>query len=146
MGAAWPNVKSSRRQPKVPPGDRNLRSRHGYDSAMDGDASLLTPLATADLHALRLAAQVMQHKAQLDGRPIVADYFTRLGNASTGELATRGEAFRVVPPVTQLGLDPAADAEDHRLLAEYLGMLVGNEWLSAALREVSRSLRSRHCR
>jgi hypothetical protein len=126
--------------------DPNLRIRHRYDAGVETDASLLVPLATADLHALRLAAQVMQHKAQLDDRPHVADYFARLGTASTGELATRGEAFRVVPPVTELGLDPAADAEDHRLLAEYLGLLIGNERLSPSLREISRSLRSRHCR
>ena len=113
---------------------------------MDGDASLLSVMATADLHALRLAAQVMRHKAQLDERPLVADYFERLDVASTGELSTRGDAILIIPPVTRLGLDPAADGEDRRLLAEYLGLLVGNERLSPALRQLSRSLRSRHCR
>jgi hypothetical protein len=113
---------------------------------VDGVGTLLGALPTADLHALRLAAQVMRHKAQLDDRPLVADYFASLGDASTGELAERGEAFRVLSPAPQLGLDPAADAEDHRLLAEYLGLLVGNQKLSPALREVSRNLRSLHCR
>lgn len=113
---------------------------------MDADASLLTVMATADLHALRLAAQVMRHKAELDERPLVADYFTRLSHASAGELAARGEAFRVIPAATRLGLDPSADAEDRRLLAEYLGLLIGNERLSPALREITRTLRSRHCR
>jgi hypothetical protein len=113
---------------------------------VDGENTLLAALPTADLHALRLAAQVMRHKAELDDRPHVADYFTRLGNASAGELAGRGEAFRVIPPATRLGLDPAADAEDHRLLAEFLGLLIGNERLSTALRDVTRALRSRHCR
>lgn len=112
---------------------------------MDGDGGLLRGLATADLHALRLAAQVMRHKAELDERPLVTDYFVRLDHASTGELATRGEALRVIPPTDRLGLDPAAGPEDRRLLAEYLGMLIGNERLSPALRELSRQLRSRHC-
>lgn len=113
---------------------------------MDGDGSLLTALTTADLHALRLAAQVMRHKAELDDRPLVADYFIRLGSASTGELAMRGEALRVIQAVTRLGLGPEAEGEDRRLLAEYLTLLIGNERLSPALREMSRSLRSRHCR
>lgn len=113
---------------------------------MDAENSLLSGLASADLQALRLAAQVMRHKAELDDRPLVADYFARLGGASTAQLASRGEAFRVVPGVSRLGLDPAADDEDRRLLAEYFGLLIGNERLSAPLREVSRSLRSLHCR
>jgi hypothetical protein len=113
---------------------------------MDGESTLLAALPTADLHALRLAAQVMRHKAELDDRPLVADYFTRLGTASAGELAQRGEAFRVIPAPTRLGLDPGADAEDHRVLAEYLGLLIGNERLSPGLRDASRSIRARHCR
>jgi hypothetical protein len=113
---------------------------------MDGDESLVVALATPDLHALRLAAQVMRHKAELDGRPLVADYFVRLDGLSTGELARRGELFKVIPPVTRLGLAVAADAEDRRLLAEYLGLLIGNERLSPALRDISRRLRSRDCR
>jgi hypothetical protein len=113
---------------------------------VDGEIGFLANLTTADLHALRLAAQVMRHKAELDERPYVADYFARLNSASTGVLATRGEAFRVVPAATALGLDAGADAEDRRVLAELLGLLVANEHLSAALRDVSRDLRSRHCR
>ena len=113
---------------------------------MEGESTLLASLPTADLHALRLAAQVMRHKAELDERPRVADYFARLGLASTGELASRGEAFRVVPAETRLGLDPSADADDHRLLAESLSLLVANDRLSRPLRDLSRDLRSRHCR
>lgn len=113
---------------------------------MDRESTLLGGLPTADLHVLRLAAQVMRHKAQLDDRPLVADYFARLGDASTGELAERGEAFRVIAPAPDLGLDANADAEDHRVLAEYLGLLVGNDRLSPVLRDVSRNLRSLHCR
>jgi hypothetical protein len=114
--------------------------------ALDADADLLDQLATADLHALRLAAQVMRHKAELDQRPLVADYFARLGYVATGQLARRGEALRVIPTPTPLGLAPAADAEDRRLVGEYLTLLVANERLSAGLRDVSRQLRTRDCR
>ena len=113
---------------------------------VDGGTGQLAELATADLFALRLAAQVMRHKAELDSRPLVADYFARLGNVATGELALRGEALRVIPAPTVLGLAPAADAEDRRMLAEYLTLLVANERLSQALRDVSRQLRARDCR
>jgi len=110
------------------------------------ESTLLDDLATADLHALRLAAQVMRHKAELDSRPLVADYFARLGYVATGELAKRGEALRVIPTPTPLGLAPGADAEDRRVLGEYLTLLVANERLSQALRDVSRQLRTRDCR
>jgi hypothetical protein len=113
---------------------------------VETEGTLLADLPTADLHALRLAAQVMRHKAELDNRPLVADYFTRLNSASTDELGRRGEAFRLIPPVALIGLDAGADAEDRRLLAEYLGLLIGNDKLSVALRDVSRKLRSRDCR
>lgn len=111
-----------------------------------GESTLLGDLETADLHALRLAAQVMQHKAELDNRPQVADYFGRLGNVATSVLAGRGEALRVIPTPTTLGLAPAADAEDRRVLGEYLTLLVANERLPQALRDVSRQLRARDCR
>jgi hypothetical protein len=107
---------------------------------------LLEDLATADLHALRLAAQVMRHKAELDAHPLVADYFAQLGYVATSELATRGEALRVIRTPTPLGLAPAADAEDRRVLGEYLTLLVANERLPQALRDVSKQLRARDCR
>ena len=113
---------------------------------MGAESTLLAELATADVHALRLAAQVMRHKADLDGRPLVADYFYVLGNVCLAELGRRGEGIRVIAAVPLLALDVNADAEDKRLLAEYLGLLIGNEALSVALREVSRQLRSRDCR
>jgi hypothetical protein len=113
---------------------------------VDGESTLLADLATADVHALRLAAQVMRHKADLDERPNVADYFDLLGNVCTAELARRGEALRVIAAMAPLALDVNADAEDRRVLAEYLGLLIGNERLSASLRDVSRQLRSRDCR
>jgi hypothetical protein len=117
-----------------------------YDAAVGAESTLLDDLETADLHALRLAAQVMRHKAELDSRPMVADYFARLGTLATSELARRGEALRVIPTPTPLGLAPDADAEDRRVLGEYLTLLVANERLPQALRDVSRRLRTRDCR
>lgn len=110
------------------------------------ESTLLGDLGTSDLHALRLAAQVMRHKAELDDRPLVADYFARLGYVATSELAMRGEALRVIPTHTSIGLAPAADAEDRRVLGEYLTLLVANERLPQALRDVSKQLRARDCR
>ena len=77
---------------------------------------------------------------------MVADYFARLGYVATGELARRGEALSVIPSSTPLGLAPGADAEDRRVLGEYLTLLVANERLPQALRDVSRQLRTRDCR
>jgi len=128
------------------PESSNEQDTPRYDAAVAGESTLLSDLATSDLHALRLAAQVMRHKAELDSRPLVADYFARLGNAATGELALRGEALRVIPAPTPLGLAPGADAEDRRVLGEYLTLLVANERLPQALRDVSRQLRTRDCR
>jgi hypothetical protein len=110
------------------------------------ERTLLAELGTAELHALRVAAQVMRHKADLDERPLVADYFNILGNLCLAELGRRGEGLRVIPAVPVLALDVSADADDRRVLAEYLGLLIGNERLSTALRDVSRQLRSRDCR
>jgi hypothetical protein len=113
---------------------------------VDGGTNLLAGLATSDVHALRLAAQVMRHKAELDSRPLVADYFARLGNVATGELALRGEALRVIPAPALDGLAADADGEDRRVLGEYLTMLVANERLPSTLRDLSRQLRARDCR
>jgi len=110
------------------------------------ESTLLDDFETADLHALRLAAQVMRHRAELDSRPMVADYFARLGYVATDELARRGEALRVIPTPTTLCLAPGADAEDRRVLGEYLTLLVANERLPQALRDMSRQLRTRDCR
>ena len=114
--------------------------------AVEGDSEMFAQLGIADVFALRLAAQVMRHKAELDSHPQVADYFARLGHVATGELALRGEALRVIPAPTSLGLAPSADAEDRRLLGEYLTLLVANDRLPVALRDFSRQLRARDCR
>jgi len=111
-----------------------------------GESTFLDGLETADLHALRLAAQVMRHKAEVDDRPLVADYFASLDSIATSELALHGEALRVLPAPTVLGLAPSADAEDRRVLGEYLTLLVANERLPQAVRDLSRRLRARDCR
>ena len=106
----------------------------------------LADLPTTDLHALRLAAQVMRHKAELGGRMAIAGYFARLFEASLVELAARGEGARVLTLAAPVGLPPEAGREDRRLLAEYLGLLIANEQLSARLRSALRGLRARDCR
>lgn len=113
---------------------------------MEGDSELLAELGVADVFALRLAAQVMRHKAELDSHPLVADYFVRLGDVATGELAVRGDALSVIPAAAPVGLAPDANAEDRRVLGEYLTLLVANDRLPAALRDLSRQLRARDCR
>jgi hypothetical protein len=105
----------------------------------------LADLPVPDLHALRLAAQVLQHKAALDQRPLIADYFQRLAEVSLAELAARGEGVRVLTLVTPAGL-PDAAPEQRRLLAEYLGLLIANERLSGRLRATLRGMRARDCR
>ena len=106
----------------------------------------LADLATTELHGLRLAAQVLRHKAELELRPLIADYFARLADTALAELASRGEAVRVLTVAPPLGLGPAAEHEDRRLLAEYLGLLIANEQLSGQLRAALRGLRTRDCR
>jgi hypothetical protein len=131
------------------PRPRNSRRQDTPSPRMptvEGEGELLGELAIADVFALRLAAQVMRHKAELDSHPLVADYFARLGDVATGELAVRGDALSIIATPTPVGLAPGADAEDRRVLGEYLTLLVANDRLSAALRDLSRQLRARDCR
>lgn len=107
---------------------------------------LLGDLAPADLHSLRLAAQVLRHKAEIERRDLLADYFARLADYSLVELAARGEGVMILTAPPKLGLAPAADREDRRLLAEFLGLLIANEHLSGSLRTALRGLRARDCR
>jgi hypothetical protein len=116
------------------------RSR-AYDLAMAHESGAhLVDLTSDDLVALRLAAQVMSHRAQLAGRPRVGLYFDSLESAVMAEQAARGQEGNRVVSAAELVV-PGAD--DRRLLAEYLGLLVGNEGLSDAVRRVCRSLAAR---
>ena len=103
----------------------------------------LTALADGDLVALRLGAQVLAHKAELAERVQVAAYFEALEQAVLVELASRTPGLRAVSAPPAVGLAPAADAEDRRLTAEYLGLLVANERLSPQLHDLCRALRAR---
>jgi hypothetical protein len=106
----------------------------------------LTALADADLVALRLGAQVLAHKAELAARARVAAYFELLEKSALAELASRARGIRTVTERPQPTLAPVADAEDRRLTAEYLGLLVANERLSPELRDLCRALRARDSR
>ncbi|MDP8905882.1 MAG: hypothetical protein M3N29_11385 [Chloroflexota bacterium] len=106
----------------------------------------LGELATSDLHALRLAAQVLRHKAELESRAPIADYFGRLVERSLVELAARGEGVIVIADRVDTRLPGTASRDDRRVLAEYFGLLIGNEQLSPTLRAALRALRARDCR
>jgi hypothetical protein len=75
-------------------------------------------LADRDLFGLRLAGQVLGHKAAL---------------------ARRGVGVVLVRQA-ELGLAAEADASDRQLLAEYLGLLAANDALSDGQRAFCRSM------
>jgi hypothetical protein len=106
----------------------------------------LSAFGVADLHAVRLGAQIMSHKAALERRPRVEGLFAALGVGVDGELARRDQGpsagnGSVVLAFAQ-GDDRPADArEDHRLLGEYLDLLRANPRLSAAVRGAYDSIR-----
>jgi hypothetical protein len=109
--------------------------------AAPGVAARLRELAEADLVALRLAAQVLGHKAGLHDRPVVVAWFADLGHAVDFEMARRGVGFVLgEPPEPQLRAD--ADEHDRALLVEHLGLLSDNGQLSAAVRAFCTALRA----
>lgn len=104
--------------------------------------SEIAALSAADLQALRLATQVLRHKAALQGRPAVEHYWTDLGRAVDFALARRGIGFVVGEPPT-VALDSTAEDEDRRMLDDHLRLLADNEQLPAPVRTVCASLRRR---
>jgi hypothetical protein len=104
--------------------------------------SELASLPDADLVGLRLAAQVLGHKAELDARPNSAAYFADLQRVIQATLTSRLGGIRVIDNDRLPVLPAGSDAEDRRLVNEYLGLLIANEQLSAELRTVCRSLRT----
>lgn len=120
---------------------------------MDAGAPALAGLTDDDLEALRLGAQVLAHRAGPVRHPAVAVYFSELEAAVKAEIALRatspGEPERQAvadrAPI-RLVATPPTDAEDRRLVAEYLGLLVANERLSPAVRDACRALRARDTR
>jgi hypothetical protein len=100
----------------------------------------LGDLSDADLQALRLGAEIMGHKATLENRPLVADYFQRLEHLVRERIQVgTTDDDRPSPGV---GTSSQADAEDRRLIAEYLELMASNERLSPALRDACRRLRA----
>jgi hypothetical protein len=96
-------------------------------------------LSDADIFGLRLAGQVLGHKAALAGRPRVARWFADLETVMGAELARRGVGVVLVTE-PELVLSADADASDYALLAEYLGLLAANDALSTEQRLLCRRL------
>ncbi len=102
----------------------------------------LSTLTADDLAALRLAAQVMGHRAHLAGRPHVGLYFDGLESAVMAEQAARAQIGDVnVSTTAAMVAVPGAD--DRRLIGEYLELLVDNVGLSDNVRRLCAGLRAR---
>lgn len=105
-------------------------------------AADLTTLTVDDLAALRLAAQVMAHRAQLAGRPQVGLYFESLESGVMAEQAARSqiprpsnEAMAGSTPGAGIALfAPISGTPDVQLANEYLELLSSNVGLSPAVR------------
>jgi hypothetical protein len=102
----------------------------------------LADLEDADLFALRLAGQVLGHKAALVGRPGVARWFADFESVVAAELARRGIGVVLVDE-PQLALPEDAGEEDQRLVREYLSLLAANQGLSSAQRSFCAALARR---
>lgn len=102
----------------------------------------LREMSGDDLAALRLAAQVMAHRALLGGQPRVVHYFESLDSAVVAEQAARGQPDQA--PLSDTTLLAAGTTDDDlALIGEYLDLLIGNERLSVPVREGCRRLRAR---
>ncbi|CAN5855545.1 hypothetical protein BH24CHL6_BH24CHL6_15160 [soil metagenome] len=110
----------------------------------EAEAPILTGLSDSDLLGLRLAAQVMTHKAELVGRGPVAAYFARLEHSVQAELASRLTGIRALSGQLPLEVDQVAGGDDIELINEYLEVLIANEQLSGELRDACRRLRARN--
>ncbi|HVM29642.1 MAG TPA: hypothetical protein VM305_02565 [Candidatus Limnocylindrales bacterium] len=108
----------------------------------DPEGAELAALSDADLFGLRLAGQVLGHKAALVGRPRVARWFAELETVMGAELARRGVGV-LLASEPDLVLPADADAEDYSVLAEYLSLLAANAALSDAQRQTCRRLLER---
>jgi len=102
----------------------------------------LASLPDADLVGLRLAAQVLGHKAEVSSRPNSAAYFADLQRVIQAALTSRLGGVRVLDDARLPVLPAGSDAEDRRLVNEYLGLLIANEQLSSELRAACRGLRT----
>jgi hypothetical protein len=101
----------------------------------------LEDLDDGDVFGLRLAAQVLGHKASLAGRPRVARWFADFEALAGGELARRGVGILLTSSPTPR-LPAEAEPADRRLLAEYLRLVAQNGGLTAAQRAICQRLLS----
>jgi hypothetical protein len=114
-------------------------------------AASLAGLSLGGLASLRLAAQVMAHRAQLAGRPGVALYFDSLEASVLAEQAARAQTTRASELTTGRREENAlpellvsgARSADRRLIAEYLALLTANEQLPDEVRRLCRHLQAR---
>jgi len=108
----------------------------------------LSVLGTEDLETLRLGAQVLRHRADLEGRSRVASFFTALGRGADEALTRRSRSDGAWAGALTMVLDQRVDSpeerlEDDRLLAEYLSLLRDNPQLSVRVRAVCGSITGR---
>jgi hypothetical protein len=108
----------------------------------------LSVLGTEDLEALRLGAQVLSHRADLEGRSRVATFFSALGRGADEALTRRSRSDGAWTGALTIVLDQRADSpgeelEDHRLLTQYLDLLGNNPQLSVGVRAICGSIRGR---
>ncbi|MEP7361459.1 MAG: hypothetical protein ABI744_07760 [Chloroflexota bacterium] len=100
----------------------------------------LDDLSAADLEALRLASQVLAHKAALAELPRVEMFFTTIEAEVAAEGAARSQRGQrgdeVANPWRTAPLTPV----DRAAIAAYLELLAGNERLSPAVRDYVRGL------
>jgi hypothetical protein len=108
----------------------------------------LSVLGVEDLEALRLGAQVLRHRAELEGRPRVAAFFAALGRGADDAIHRRSRSNGAwdgsLTVVLQEPVDGLAEsAHDDRLLTQYLSHLSDNPQLSRGVRSLCGSIKSR---
>jgi len=108
---------------------------------MGADLALgLDGLSVDDLVALRLAVQVMAHRAALAGLPRVEMFFERLETEAEAETAARGQrGARSDGDANPWRVGGLSDT-DHATIADYLRLLADNAALPATLRDLVRRL------
>src|SRR5690242_18170305 len=113
----------------------------GYSGSMAAKVpASLDGLSATDLEAVRLASQVLAHKAAMAGVPRAAMFFSTVESEAVTEAAARGQRGQrgevVVDPWRTAPLTPV----DRATIAAYLELLTKNQALSAAVREYATRL------
>ena len=110
-------------------------------ASIGGDSGVsLADMSPQDLDALRLAAQVMAHRAALADLPRVALYFERIEAETLAEQAASAQLGRRMagpaPGVISIIGDRAATSDgDRAVIGEYLDLLVANGGLPKSVRD-----------